>query len=138
MHIVMVVAAGLVVLAVFYFGATLIGRAREEGAAPLHPGLVCRLGSQRLCWRHPQANIPIMNEIGAFIPIFGIRGGVRGYPPTGIGAERPRCERPFAPTANWNVPRSTRGCARPVRACQLPDGVSEDDWSRRCATPTCC
>ena len=33
MHIAMLVAAGLVALAVFYFGAALMGKTRQEGAA---------------------------------------------------------------------------------------------------------
>ena len=78
MHIVMVVAAGLVAFVVFYFGATLIGRARQGGArrfilvwfaASVLNGFV----------GVTQANIPIVNEIGAFIPIFGIPAAVAWY-----------------------------------------------------------
>ena len=82
MHIVMLVVYGLVALAVFMLGAWLINRSRAahkiDGAwlfiwvwllASILNGFV---GVFR-------ANIPIINEIGAFIPIFGIPAAIAGY-----------------------------------------------------------
>jgi hypothetical protein len=71
MHIVMVTAGGLVALAVFYFGATLMGRSRADGAALfIWVWLVAAIlnGAVGIF----RAGIPLINEIGAFIPIFGI------------------------------------------------------------------
>ena len=78
MHIVMLVVIGLVVLAAFYFGAGLFGRSGPTGAyvfiwtwlaASVVNGTV---GVVR-------AGIPLVNEIGAFIPIFGIPAAVAWY-----------------------------------------------------------
>ena len=69
-HILTVVVFGLVALAAFYFGAGLLHRSGRTGAwlfiwvwlaASLLNGAV---GVAR-------AGIPVLNEIGAFIPIFG-------------------------------------------------------------------
>jgi hypothetical protein len=78
MHIVMLVVIGLVVLAAFYFGAGLLGRSGPTGAyvfiwtwlaASVVNGAVGVL----------RAGIPLVNEIGAFIPIFGIPAAVAWY-----------------------------------------------------------
>lgn len=78
MHILMLVAGGLVVLAAFYFGAGLFGRTAAAGAAifvwvwlaaSILNGAVGVL----------RAGIPIINEIGAFIPIFGIPAAIAWY-----------------------------------------------------------
>jgi len=78
MHIVMVVVAGLAGLVVFYFGATLMGRPRATGAAvfiwvwltaSILNGMVGVL----------RAGIPLINEIGAFIPIFGIPAAIAWF-----------------------------------------------------------
>ena len=71
MHIAMVTAGGLVALVVFYFGATLMGQSRGSGAALfIWVWLVASIlkGAVGVT----QAGIPLINEIGAFIPIFGI------------------------------------------------------------------
>ena len=78
MHIVMVVAAGLVALVVFYFGATLMGRARPQGAALfIWVWLVAAIlnGAVGVF----RAGIPLINEIGALIPIFGIPAAIAWY-----------------------------------------------------------
>jgi hypothetical protein len=78
MHIVMVTAGGLVALAVFYFGATLMGRPRADGAALfIWVWLVAALlnGAVGIF----RAGIPLINEIGAFIPIFGIPAALAWY-----------------------------------------------------------
>jgi len=78
MHILMFVVIGLVALAAFYFGAALFGRSGQTGAvvfiwawlaASLVNGAVGVL----------RAGIPILNEVGAFIPIFGIPAAVAWY-----------------------------------------------------------
>jgi hypothetical protein len=78
MHILMVVVAGLVGLAVFYFGATLMGRPRPTGAALfIWVWLVASIlnGAVGVF----RAGIPLINEIGAFIPIFGIPAAIAWY-----------------------------------------------------------
>jgi hypothetical protein len=78
MHIAMVTVGGLVALAVFYFGATLMGQSRASGAAlfiwvwlvaSILNGAVGVFG----------AGIPVINEVGAFIPIFGIPAAIAWY-----------------------------------------------------------
>ncbi len=75
MSMVIVIGAGVVALAAFYFGAGLLGRSGETGAkvfiwvwlaASLLNGAagVLRVG------------LPLENEIVAFIPIFGIPAGI--------------------------------------------------------------
>jgi hypothetical protein len=77
-HILTVVVFGLVALAAFYFGAGLLHRGGRTGAwlfiwvwlaASLLNGAV---GVAR-------AGIPVLNEIGAFIPIFGIPAALAWY-----------------------------------------------------------
>jgi len=78
MHVLMVVVAGLVGLAVFYFGATLMGQARATGAAVfIWAWLVAAIlnGAVGVF----RAGIPVINEIGAFIPIFGIPAAIAWY-----------------------------------------------------------
>ncbi len=78
MHIAMLVAAGLVGLAAFYFGANLMGRTREQGAARfIWIWLAASILNAAVGVM--QAGIPLVNEIGAFIPIFGIPAGIAWY-----------------------------------------------------------
>jgi len=71
MHIAMLVAAGLVALAVFYFGAGLMGKTRQEGAARfIWVWLAASILNAAV--GVTQAGIPLINEIAALIPIFGI------------------------------------------------------------------
>jgi hypothetical protein len=81
------VIVGLVALAAFYFGAPLCNRSRQTGAAvfiwawlaaALINGLV---GVMR-------AGIPLLNEVAAFIPIFGIPALAAWYLATRGGADR--------------------------------------------------
>ena len=78
MHILMITAGGLVALAVFYFGATLMGRPRASGAAVFIPVwlLAAILNGAVGIFR---AGIPLTNEAGAFIPIFGIPAAIAWY-----------------------------------------------------------
>ena len=78
MHIAMLVAAGLVALAVFYFGAGLMGRTRAQGAARF---IWVWLAASVLngAVGVTQAGIPLVNEIAAFVPIFGIPAAVAWY-----------------------------------------------------------
>ena len=87
MHILIVTVIGLVVLAAFYFGAGLFGRSGQTGAfvfiwlwliASLLNGAV---GVMR-------AGIPVINEIGALIPIFGIPAVAAWYLTYRYGAGR--------------------------------------------------
>jgi hypothetical protein len=78
MHIAMLVAAGLVALAVFYFGAGLMGKTRQTGAALfIWVWLIAAIlnGAVGVF----RAGIPLINEIGAFIPIFGIPAAVAWF-----------------------------------------------------------
>jgi hypothetical protein len=78
MHIAIVVGVGLMALAVFYFAAAFFGHSGIAGArvfigvwmvAALLNGAV---GVAR-------ANIPVVNEIAAFIPTFGIPAAVAWF-----------------------------------------------------------
>lgn len=78
MHILMVVIGGLVGLAAFYLGYRMFGRSGAAGAAlfiwvwlaaSILNGAVGVL----------RAGIPLVNEIGAFIPIFGIPAAIAWY-----------------------------------------------------------
>jgi hypothetical protein len=78
MHILMVTVAGLVALVVFYFGATLMGRPRASGAAVfIWVWLVAAIlnGAVGVF----RAGIPVINDAGAFIPIFGIPAAIAWY-----------------------------------------------------------
>jgi hypothetical protein len=78
MHVLMFVVIGLVALAAFYFGAALFGRSGQTGAfvfiwawlaASLVNGAVGVL----------RAGIPVLNEVGAFVAIFGIPAALAWY-----------------------------------------------------------
>ena len=78
MHILIVVVAGLAGLALFYFGATLMGQLRATGAAVfIWAWLVASIlnGAVGVL----RAGIPLINEIGAFVPIFGIPAAIAWY-----------------------------------------------------------
>ena len=78
MHIVIVAAVGLVGLALLYFGAGLLGKTGPQGAyAFLWVWLVCSVGNG--IFGVVRAGIPIINEIAAFIPIYGIPAAVAWY-----------------------------------------------------------
>jgi len=78
MHILMVTVSGLVALGVFYFGATLMGRPRASGAAVfIWVWLMAAIlnGAVGVF----RAGIPVIDEAGAFIPIFGIPAAAAWY-----------------------------------------------------------
>ena len=71
MYMLIAVGVGLIVLAGFYFGTGLSGRRRESGAfAFIWVWLIAALLNSAV--GVSRAGIPLVNEIGAFIPIFGI------------------------------------------------------------------
>lgn len=78
MHILMVTVGGLAALVVFYFGATLMGHPRATGAAVFIPvwAVAAILNGAVGVFR---AGIPLINEIGAFIPIFGIPAAIAWF-----------------------------------------------------------
>lgn len=87
MQIAMIVVAGLIVLALFFFVASFIGKGGPAGAyvfiwfwfvAALANGAI---GVMR-------AGSPLLNEIGAFIPIFGIPAAIAWYLAFKYGARR--------------------------------------------------
>jgi len=78
MHVAMLVVFGLIALAVFYFGSRLFQRSGQAGAAVfIWVWLAAALlnGAVGVL----QAGIPVLNEIGAFIPIFGVPAAVAWY-----------------------------------------------------------
>jgi hypothetical protein len=78
MHIVMVVAGGLVGLAAFYFGYRMFGRPGAAGAALfIWVWLIASLlnGAVGVF----RAGIPLINEVAAFVPIFGIPAAIAWY-----------------------------------------------------------
>jgi hypothetical protein len=78
MHILMLVVIGLVVLAVFLFGARLLNRSEKSGAtAFIWVWLVA--SSINGAFGVMRVGIPIVNEIGAFVPIFGIPAALACY-----------------------------------------------------------
>ena len=78
MHIVVVTVGGLVALAMFYFGARLFGWAPATGAVVfIWAWLVASVlnGAVGIF----KAGIPLINELGAFVVIFGIPAAVAWY-----------------------------------------------------------
>ena len=78
MHIAIVVAGGLIALAAFYFGARLFGWAPATGAAVfIWAWLAASLlnGAVGVL----RAGIPVINEVGAFVLIFGIPAAAAWY-----------------------------------------------------------
>lgn len=78
MHIVIVVAGGLVALAAFYFGYRMFGRSGSAGAALfIWVWLIAALlnGAVGVF----RAGIPVINEFAAFVPIFGIPAAIAWY-----------------------------------------------------------
>lgn len=77
MHVLILIVIGLVVLAVFAFVGRLIGRP-AAGALPfIWVWLVASVANGAV--GVVQAGIPLINEIGAFIPIFGIPAAAAWY-----------------------------------------------------------
>lgn len=70
MHILLAVIAGLVLLAIMHFGPGLIGQSFEGAKIFIWVWLV--LSILNGLNGYFRAGIPLINEIGALIPIFGI------------------------------------------------------------------
>jgi hypothetical protein len=78
MHVLIVVVIGLVALAACYFGCGLFGAPRQSGAiAFTWLWLVASIGNG--FFGVVRAGIPVLNEVGAFIPIFGIPAVLAWY-----------------------------------------------------------
>jgi hypothetical protein len=77
MHILMLVIAGLVVLAVFFLGGRLLNWSGQAGAVFIWVWFVASIVNGAIGVVH--AGIPIINEIGAFIPTFGIPAALAWY-----------------------------------------------------------
>jgi len=71
MHVVVVTVIGLAALGVFYFGFRLFGRRGASGAAVfIWVWLAAALLNAATGVEY--AGVPLLNEVAAFIPIFGI------------------------------------------------------------------
>ena len=77
MHILMVTVAGLVLLAIMHFGPGLLGQKLDGARIFIWVWLVLSIANG--LYGHFRAGIPIINEIGAFIPIFGIPAALAWY-----------------------------------------------------------
>ena len=87
MHVVVVVVIGLIVLTAFFFGASLIGRGGPAGAFVfIWVWLVIAVGNA--VYGVMRAGIPLLNEVGAFIPIFGVPAAAAWYLAFRYGAGR--------------------------------------------------
>ena len=87
MHVVVVVVIGLIVLTAFFFGASLIGRGGPAGAFVfIWVWLVIAVGNT--VYGVMRAGIPLLNEVGAFIPIFGVPAAAAWYLAFRYGAGR--------------------------------------------------
>jgi hypothetical protein len=78
MHIVIVVIGGLIGLAAFWFGYRMYRRPPARGAA-LFIGVWLIAAVLNGAVGVFRAGIPLINEIGAFIPIFGIPAAIAWY-----------------------------------------------------------
>ena len=87
MHIVTVVVVGLIALAFFFFVSSLIGKGGPAGAYVfIWVWLVVAIGNG--AYGVMRAGIPLLNETGAFIPIFGIPAAIAWYLAFKYGAVR--------------------------------------------------
>jgi hypothetical protein len=87
MHIAVVAGIGLFVLAVFFFAASFIGKGGPSGAYVfIWVWLVVSIANGT--YGVVRAGIPLLNELGAFIPIFGIPVLIAWYLAFKYGAGR--------------------------------------------------
>ena len=87
MHIAMVVAIGLVLLGVFFFVASFIGKGGPSGAyAFIWVWVIISIANG--AYGVMEAGVPLINELGAFIPIFGIPVLIAWYLAFKYGAGR--------------------------------------------------
>jgi hypothetical protein len=79
MHILMLIGIGLVVLAAFILVARSLNRGRAvDGALPfIWVWLIASIANGAI--GVSLAGIPLLNEVGAFIPIFGVPAAVAWY-----------------------------------------------------------
>ena len=78
MHIIVVIIGGLAGLAAFWFGYRMFGLPPARGAA-LFIGVWLLASVLNGAVGVLRAGIPLINEIGAFIPIFGIPAAVAWF-----------------------------------------------------------
>ena len=87
MHIAIVTGIGLIVLAVFFFLASLLGKGGPTGAYVfIWVWLVVSVLNG--AYGVVRAGVPLINELGAFIPIFGIPVLIAWYLAFKYGAAR--------------------------------------------------
>ena len=77
MHIAMLVAAGLVLLAILHYGPHLLGLSFNGALAFLWIWLAISILNG--LYGHFRAGIPAINEIGAFLPIYLIPAALAVY-----------------------------------------------------------
>jgi hypothetical protein len=78
MHIIMLVALGLVLLPIFFFAARLLSGSGQSGArAFIWVWFIVSIVNGG--FGVMRAGIPVINEIGAFVPIFGIPAALAWY-----------------------------------------------------------
>lgn len=75
MHVLMLTAIGLIVLGAFALATPLVGRTRADGAR-LFIWIWLAASLVNACVGVFAAGIPIINEIGAFIIIFGVPAAI--------------------------------------------------------------
>lgn len=76
-HILMVTVAGLILLAIMHFGPALVGQSFNGARVFIWVWLIVAIANG--IYGHIRAGIPLMNEVGAFIPIFGIPAALAWY-----------------------------------------------------------
>jgi hypothetical protein len=87
MHIAMVVAIGLVLLGVFFLVASFIGKGGPSGAYVfIWVWVIISIANG--AYGVMEAGVPLINELGAFIPIFGIPVLIAWYLAFKYGAGR--------------------------------------------------
>ena len=77
MHILMFVAIGVAVLAVMHYGPRFAGLTFDGSWYFIWIWLVVSILNG--LYGHVRVGIPVLNEIGAFIPIFGIPAALAWY-----------------------------------------------------------
>jgi hypothetical protein len=89
MHILIVIVFGLVALGVFAAAGALTGKtAGLKNAAGIFIWFWLAVSVVNGAFGVFQAGIPVVNEIGAFIPIFGVPGLAAWYLAYKYGADR--------------------------------------------------
>ena len=87
MHIVIAVMVGVILLAAFFFVSSLIGKGGPSGAfAFIWVWLIASIANG--VYGVVNAAIPVLSEIGAFIPIYGIPTVIAWYLAYKYGAGR--------------------------------------------------